>query len=154
MRKTYPNKGIFVPIYKTQVDSRHAFHFLFSEIVGRAIKGKSTTNITTSSYTEADKTVLSQAIGYIGIVVFAVELSLIILVDLPKLILDIKTGYTNLTNTVTKKLSKRKANKKLKKKKFAKRRKSSSVASVSSNDSTEVIIKSDPFDILLQDINV
>ena len=88
----------------------------FTEEVGKAIKGKSKSNITETSYTESDKTVISQAIGSIGIVILTLEVILIVIVDFPKIISDIKTGYNNAKNNVIKKLKKKKKKKQKKKK--------------------------------------
>ena len=56
----------------------------------KVVKGKSRTNITEESYTEADKMVLSMAIGSLGISCMVLLITLVVLSDLPSFVSDLQ----------------------------------------------------------------
>ena len=94
---------------------------------------------------------MSQAIGCIGVVILSVEAVVLVLLDIPKILQDCHFAYKNIKGTQLKRKKSKKDKKEGKKKgKKTDRRRSSAL----SNDSGDnYIIRAEPFDILLQDVD-
>lgn len=123
-------------------------HYNFSsEIFGPTIKDKSRSNISYSSFTEADKLTVSKSIGYVGIVILTLEIVVTILIDLPKIVSDCQIGYGNVTG-------KNHNGRKVKKMKKNNMKKDNKPPNNKLDNGNDAIQRSKPFDILVEEMDM